>query len=213
MVKGRSAIPRGYQAVMPYLRVRDAASAIKFYKKAFGATESFRLKMAGKIGHAELEISGAVVMLSDEFPDAKALGPKALKGTTVHLTVYVEDVDKAVAKAVKAGARIRRPVADQFYGDRSGQIEDPFGHVWSLQTRIEKVSPKDMQKRLDALMRSGGEPARKVARASRVSRAARKPARRSAAKAVRRPAAKRSASRKVAPARRAGSARRAAKRR
>jgi len=154
MVNARSGVPRGYQAVMPYLRVRDAASAIKFYKKVFGADERFRLRMAGKIGHAELVIGGAVVMISDEFPEVKAFGPQALKGTSVVMTVYVDDVDRLVAKAVKAGARVRRPVADQFYGDRTGQIEDPFGHVWSIQTRVEKVSPKDMQKRLNALLRA-----------------------------------------------------------
>jgi len=139
---------------MPYLRVRDAASAIKFYKKVFGAEERFRLKMAGKVGHAELVMGGAVVMISDEFPEVNAVGPQALKGTSVVMAVYVDDVDRLVAKAVKAGAKVRRPVADQFYGDRTGQIEDPFGHVWSIQTRIEKVSPADMQKRLNALLRA-----------------------------------------------------------
>lgn len=139
---------------MPYLRVRDAASAIKFYKKVFGAEERYRLKMAGKIGHAELVIGGCVVMLSDEFPEASAVGPKALKGTSVGLALYVDDVDKLVQKAVKAGAKLRRPVSDQFYGDRAGQIEDPFGHVWLIQTRIEKVAPKDMQKRLTAMLRA-----------------------------------------------------------
>jgi PhnB protein len=137
---------------MPYLRVADAASAIKFYKKVFGATEAFRLKMGGKIGHAELNIGGAVVMLSDEFPDIAAIGPKALKGTSVLLAVYVVDVDRTVARALKAGAVLRQPVADRFYGDRTGQIEDPFGHVWSIQTRIARVTPKDMQKRLDQLI-------------------------------------------------------------
>jgi PhnB protein len=154
MVNARSGVPRGYQAVMPYLRVRDAASAIKFYKKVFGAEERFRLKMAGKVGHAELVMGGAVIMLSDEFPEAKAVGPQALRGTSVVMTVYVDDVDRLVAKAVKAGAKVRRPVADQFYGDRTGQIEDPFGHVWSIQTRVERVSPKEMQKRLNDLLRA-----------------------------------------------------------
>ncbi|MGE0765802.1 MAG: VOC family protein [Hyphomicrobiaceae bacterium] len=154
MVNARSGVPRGYQAVMPYLRVRDAASAIRFYKTVFGASERYRLKMAGKIGHAELELGGSTVMLSDEFPEVNAIGPKALKGTSVSLTVYVENVDRVVAKAVKAGAKIRRAAADQFYGDRSAQIEDPFGHVWSIQSRIEKVNPKDMQKRLNALVKA-----------------------------------------------------------
>lgn len=176
MVNARSGVPRGYQAVMPYLRVRDAANAIKFYKRVFGAEERYRLKMAGKIGHAELVIGGCVVMLSDEFPEASAVGPKALKGTSVGLTLYVDDVDKLVQKAVRAGAKLRRPVSDQFYGDRAGQIEDPFGHVWLIQTRIEKVAPKDMQKRLTAMLRAeasaavakrkGGRGGKKAASAS-----------------------------------------------
>jgi PhnB protein len=143
---------------MPYLRVRDAASAIKFYKKVLGAKESFRLKMAGKIGHAELDVGGAVVMISDEFPDAKAVGPRTLKGTSVHLAVYVENADKLMAKAVRAGAKIRQAVRDQFYGDRMGQFEDPFGHVWSVHTRIQNVAPRDMQKRLDAMLRGEETP-------------------------------------------------------
>jgi len=154
MVNTKSGVPRGYQAVMPYLRVRDAASAIRFYKKVFGAAERYRLKMGGKIGHAELELGGSTIMISDEFPEVNAVGPKALKGTSVGLAVYVDNVDQVVAKAVKAGAKVRRAAADQFYGDRAAQIEDPFGHVWSIQSRIEKVSPSDMQKRLNALLKA-----------------------------------------------------------
>ncbi|MGE0698186.1 MAG: VOC family protein [Hyphomicrobiaceae bacterium] len=189
MVKAKSGVPRGYQAVMPYLRVGDAAAAIKFYKKAFGAKENYRLTMAGKIGHAELDVGGSVLMLSDEFPDAKAIGPKALKGTSVMLTLYVADVDKVVAKAVRAGARVRREVADQFYGDRMGQIEDPYGHVWSIQTRIEKVTPKDMQRRLNAMLQGDHPraPARKPGRPAKAvpapAAAARKPAAKRPAKA------------------------------
>lgn len=197
MVNARSGVPRGYQAVMPYLRVSDAASAIRFYKKVFGAAERYRLRMAGKVGHAELDLGGCVVMLSDEFPEVKAVGPKVLKGTSVMLTVYVDDVDKVVAKAVKAGAKLRRAVADQFYGDRMGQIEDPYGHVWSIQTRIEKVTPKDMQARLNAMLRSGaaaaekraagggskrGRPATRATKAAPVKAASRKSARKPAAK-------------------------------
>ena len=193
---------------MPYLRVRDAASAIKFYKKVFGAAERYRLRMAGKVGHAELDLGGCVVMLSDEFPEMKAVGPKALKGTTVALTIYVDDVDKVVAKAVKAGAKLRRAVADQFYGDRSGQIEDPFGHVWSIQTRIEKVTPKDMQSRLNAMLRAGASEvvARRAAagpsaaKRGRPAKAAssRKSAPRKAAKGSRKPAARKGGRRKAA---------------
>lgn len=155
MVRSKSGVPRGYQAVMPYLRVRDAVNAIKFYKRAFGATENFRLKMpGGKLGHAELNFGGAVIMLSDEFPEHKAVGPRTLKGTSVTIALYVADVDKAMTKAVKAGAKVRMAAMDQFYGDRSGQVEDPYGHVWSIQSRIEKVAPKEMQKRLTAMLRS-----------------------------------------------------------
>ncbi|MGD9804871.1 MAG: VOC family protein [Hyphomicrobiaceae bacterium] len=202
-------MPRGYQAVMPYLRVRDAAAAIKFYKKVFGATERYRLKMAGKIGHAELEIGGCTVMLSDEFPEANAVGPKALKGTTVVLTVYVGNVDQVVAKAVKAGAKIRRAVADQFYGDRTGQIEDPFGHVWSIQSRLEKVNPKDMQKRLNALLKTEASAA--VARRSTTGRGAKAVRGKKAAKSpVETAPAKKAATRK-APMRKAATRKTAAK--
>ena len=202
MVNSRSGVPRGYQAVMPYLRVRDAASAIRFYKKVFGAAERYRLRMAGKVGHAELDLGGCVVMLSDEFPEVKAIGPKALKGTSVMLTVYVDDVDKVVAKALKAGAKLRRSVADQFYGDRMGQIEDPFGHVWSIQTRIEKVTPKDMQARLNAMLRAGASAAvaRKAGGRGAKRAGARKAPSRKAAAAK---AAVKTASRKVMPKRRA----------
>lgn len=154
MMRPKSSVPRGYQAVMPSLRVKDAAAAIKFYKKVFGASESYRLKMGGRLAHAEITIGGATVMISDEFPEMKAVGPQTLKGTSVSLTVYVDDADKLVAKAEKAGAKIRRPVADMFYGDRVGLIEDPFGHVWSVHTRIKKIAPKEMQKALTAMMRA-----------------------------------------------------------
>jgi uncharacterized glyoxalase superfamily protein PhnB len=183
---------------MPYLRVRDAASAIRFYKKAFGATERYRLRMAGKVGHAELDLGGCVVMLSDEFPDMKAVGPQSLKGTSVVLTVYVDDADKAVAKAIKAGAKLRRPVADQFYGDRSGQIEDPFGHVWNIQTRVEKVSPQDMQKRLNAMLRAGASAAVEKRAAGRPAKRGR-PAKVAASKdAASKGAPRKSAARKAA---------------
>jgi PhnB protein len=199
MVNARSGVPRGYQAVMPYLRVRDAASAIRFYKKVFGAKERYRLRMGGKIGHAELEVGGCTLMLSDEFPEVSAVGPKALKGTSVSLTVYVDNVDQVVAKAVKAGAKLRRPVADQFYGDRAGQIEDPFGHVWLIQSRIEKVDPKEMQKRLNAMLKA--EAAAAVARRA-AGRGVKGGRGRKAAKAAR-AAPARKAGRKAAPARKA----------
>ena len=152
----KTSVPAGYNAVMPYLRVKGAAEAIEFYKAAFGAKERFRLTMGDRLGHAEIEIGGAIIMLSDEFPEKNILGPKSLKGTTFALSIYVDDVDALFAKAVAAGGAAKRPPTDEFYGDRTGQIEDPFGHLWMIQARIEDVSPKEMQKRLDALM--AGEP-------------------------------------------------------
>ena len=159
----KSPIPKGYAAVNPYLRVKGAADAIAFYKKAFGAKERFRLPMGDRLGHAEIDIGGTTVMLSDEFPDHGAVGPATLKGTSVVLSLYVADADATFKKAVAAGAKVRRPLTDEFYGDRTGQIEDPFGHVWMIAQRIEEVSPKEMQKRLDAMMAGDGGPAEKVA--------------------------------------------------
>jgi PhnB protein len=157
------AVPEGYQAVMPYLRVHAAADAIAFYKKAFGAKERFRLTMGDRIGHAELNINGCVVMLSDEFPEMDVLGPKALKGTTITLMLQVADCDAAMKKAVAAGAKITRPATDEFYGDRTGQVQDPFGHVWMIQQNIETVTPKEMQKRLDQMMADpASEPTKKT---------------------------------------------------
>ena len=163
MAKSSSPIPKGYNAVNPYLRIKGAADAIAFYKKAFGATERYRLPMGDRLGHAEIDIGGTTVMLSDEFPDHGAVGPATLKGTSVVLSLYVADADATFKKAVAAGAKVRRPLTDEFYGDRTGQVEDPFGHVWMIAQRIEDVPPKEMQKRLDAMMAGGSEAAAKVA--------------------------------------------------
>ena len=152
MAATKAIVPETYNMVMPYLRVRGASEAIEFYKKAFGAKKRLQLKMGDRIGHAELEIGGCVVMLADEFPEMGVVGPKALKGTTVTMCLYVADVDKAISKAEAAGAKVLRPAADMFYGCRSGQIEDPFGHVWMLQHEIEKVPAREMQKRMDKMM-------------------------------------------------------------
>lgn len=148
----KSPTPEGYNAVMPYLRVKGAAEAVEFYKKAFGAKKRMLLKMGDRVGHAEVEIGGSVIMLSDEFPEMGVVGPKALKGTSVTIALYSADVDKTMAKAVAAGAKVTRPATDEFYGERSGQVEDPFGHVWMIQTRIEEVSPREMQKRLNKMV-------------------------------------------------------------
>jgi PhnB protein len=152
MPKVKYKAPKGYGDAMAYLRVGDAAEAIAFYTTAFGATERFRLMMGDRIGHAELMFGETCVMLSGEFPEMGIVGPKALGGTSVSMLLYVADVDAVIARAVAAGAVLKRPATDEFYGDRAGQIEDPFGHVWMIQTHIEDVSPKKMQKRLDAMM-------------------------------------------------------------
>ena len=148
----KTSVPEGYNAVMPYLRVKGAAEALEFYRRAFGAKKRMMLTMGGRIGHAEVEIGGSVIMFADEFPEMGAVGPETMKGTTVTLALYVADVDKAMAKAVAAGAKVKMPAADHFYGHRMGQIEDPFGHVWMLQKEIEKIAPREMQKRADTMM-------------------------------------------------------------
>jgi PhnB protein len=146
-------IPDGYPQVSPYLVVDDGAKAIDFYTKVLGATERMRMGApGGKIGHAELQIGDSVVMLADEFPDMGAVSPKTVGGTPVTLGMYVEDVDKTFDAAVKAGAKALRPVENQFYGDRSGQIEDPFGHRWSISSHIEDVPPDEMAKRAQEAM-------------------------------------------------------------
>ena len=141
-------IPDGYPQVTPYLCVDGASAAIDFYGRVFGATE--RMRMLGpddKIGHAELQIGDSVIMLSDEFPEMGQRGPKAIGGTPVTMSVYVEDVDDVFERAVGAGATALRPVENQFYGDRSGQFEDPFGHRWNVATHVEDVSPDEMARR------------------------------------------------------------------
>ncbi len=146
-------IPDGYPVVSPYLCVDGAEDAIAFYAAVFGATERIRLGSPdGKIGHAELAIGDSVVMIADEFPDWGARGPGAYGGTAVTLSVYVEDVDATFARATERGAQVVRPVEDQFYGDRSGQFLDPWGHRWSVATRIEDVAPDEIARRAAAVM-------------------------------------------------------------
>ncbi|MGH7424923.1 MAG: VOC family protein [Candidatus Methylomirabilales bacterium] len=141
-------IPDGYPEVSPYLCIDGAGAAIEFYRKVFGAAERMRMPApGGKIGHAELQIGGSVIMLSDEYPEMGMRGPKAIGGTPVTMSLYVEDVDATFDLAVEAGAKALRPVEDQFYGDRSGQFEDPFGHRWSVATHIEDVPPEEMAMR------------------------------------------------------------------
>ena len=139
-------IPPGYASVTPYLIVRGAAKAIDFYQRAFGAVELFRLDSPdGTLGHAEIRIGNSPIMLADGmggYPDPLTLG-----GSSVSFMLYVPDVDAAFARAIAAGAMVKRPVADQFYGDRTGTLADPFGHVWSLATHVEDVSPQEMDRR------------------------------------------------------------------
>ncbi len=143
------AIPEGYEGPTAYLIVDGAAAAIEFYKKAFEAKESGRfLNPDGKIGHADLTIGKGHIMLADEAPAMGIRGPQAYGGSPVSLSIYVEDVDRVVARAVAAGAKLTRPVADQFYGDRTGGVTDPFGHIWYVMTHVEDVSMEEMQKRM-----------------------------------------------------------------
>lgn len=155
-------IPDGYPALTPYLIVSDGSAAIAFYGRAFGATERLRLtRPDGKIGHAELGIGDSVIMLADEFPEHGARSPHTVGGSPVMLHLYVAEADKVVAAAVAAGARLIRPVQDQFYGDRSGGVTDPFGHIWHIATHIEDVSPEEIDRRAAAAMavQSDGQPA------------------------------------------------------
>ena len=143
--------PEGYHTATPYLIVRDAARAIEFYKKAFGAKELMRMaEPSGKIGHAEIKIGDSPIMLADEVPGMGYRSPESLGGSPVSILLYVEDVDAVFNQAVAAGAKVQRPVADQFYGDRTGGVTDPFGHVWYVATHIEDVSPEEMRKRTAA---------------------------------------------------------------
>jgi PhnB protein len=145
-------IPDGHHTVAPYLAIKNAVGALEFYKKAFGATETYKLIVPdGRLGHAELRLGDSLIMLSDEFPEFGGKAPEALGGSPVSIHLYVEDVDAFVKRAVAAGAREVKPVADQFYGDRSGQLEDPYGHLWWVATHKEDVAPEEMQKRVRAL--------------------------------------------------------------
>ncbi len=150
-------IPDGYHTVTPYLYIRGAAAAIDFYKKAFGATEMFRMPgPGGRVMHAEIKIGDSPIMLADEFPDMGARSPQTLGGVSSSILLYVEDVDARFARAVEAGAKVQRPLKDQFYGDRSGTVEDPYGHVWTIATHKEDVSAEDMQRRAADAMKQHG---------------------------------------------------------
>lgn len=145
---GVNPIPESYPRITPYLCVDGAAAAIDFYTRVFGATERMRMPGPdGTIGHAELQLGDGVLMLADEYPEMGIRGPKSIGGTPVTISVYVEDVDAVFESAVQAGATSLRAVGDQFYGDRSGQFEDPFGHRWSVASHIEDLSPDEISRR------------------------------------------------------------------
>jgi len=149
-------IPDGYHSVTPYLSIKGAAKAIEFYKRAFSATELFRLVAPnGEIGHAEIKIGDSPIMLADPCEEGAFRNPQSLGGSSVGLHVYVEDVDALFVQAVDAGAKALRPVQNQFYGDRTGTLEDPFGHVWFLATHKEELTPEEINRRAEALFKQG----------------------------------------------------------
>ena len=150
-------IPEGYHTATPYLILKDAAQGIEFYKRAFAATELMRFPApGGRIGHAEIKIGDSHIMLADEFPDMGHKSPKSLGGTPVSIMLYVKDVDATTAQAVSAGGKLTRAVKDQFYGDRSGTVEDPFGHVWHISTHKEDIAPDEMDRRVKEAMKQQG---------------------------------------------------------
>jgi PhnB protein len=150
--------PQGYHSVTPYMVVRGGAAALEFYAKAFGAEKTMQLDMPdGSIAHAEMRIGDSMVMMSEENEAWGTKGPLTLGGSAMFLMIYVPDVDAAFARAIAAGATEVRPVADQFYGDRSGTLKDPFGHQWTLATHIEDVSAEEGQRRMEAEFSQGGQ--------------------------------------------------------
>ena len=157
MANNVKAVPDGYHTVTPYLTIRNAAAALDFYKKAFGADELFRVAAPdGKVGHAEIRIGDSSIMLSDEFPEMGANSPQSLGGSPVMIHLYVENVDALVDRAINAGGRLDRPVADQFYGDRGGMVTDPFGHKWWIATHVEDVPPDELEQRAAAMFGAAG---------------------------------------------------------
>jgi len=146
-------IPEGYHSLTPYLIVDGAAEAMEYYKKAFGAVELFRMEHEGKIGHAEMKIGDSPFMLGDEMAQFK--GPKSIGGTPVSLMIYVDNVDTIYPQAIAAGGTELKPLQDQFYGDRSGMLMDPFGHIWNVATHKEDVTPEEIEKRLAAMHGQG----------------------------------------------------------
>ncbi len=152
---GVKPIPEGYRSITPYLVVKGANRAIDFYKQAFGATEIMRMPGPNNtIMHAELRIGDSVIMLADEMPGAPYRSPEAFGGSPVSLMIYIDDVDNVFSRALSLGARQVREVQDQFYGDRSGNLVDPFGHVWTVATHVEDVAPDEIERRMSTLPKS-----------------------------------------------------------
>ena len=152
-------IPEGYHSITPYLIVKGAAEALEFYGKAFNATEVMRLPgPGGKVMHAELQIGNSRVMMADECPEMQALAPDSPGKSGVGICLYVENVDEIVARAIDAGATVQRPLQDQFYGDRSATLQDPYGHVWTVATHIEDISEDEMNRRMEEMMKQPPPP-------------------------------------------------------
>lgn len=155
MINRVNLLAQGYHTVSPYLIIRNAANAIEFYKRAFGANELMRMTLPdGKVGYAEIQIGDSIIMIADEFPDMDTHSPLKFEGSPVRMHLYVNDVDSFISHAVTSGAKITRQIQDQFFGDRSGGIEDPFGHRWSIATRKENVSREEMMKRFKMMIES-----------------------------------------------------------
>ena len=153
-------VPKGYRTVTPYLTIRGAADALAFYAQAFGAKEKVRMSMPdGSIMHAEIQIGDSMVMIAEENPGWGTTSPQTLGGNATSVMLYVKDCDAFVARAVGAGAKVTRPLENQFWGDRYGQVQDPYGHKWSVATHVEDVSPKQMKLRVEAAIRQMGPPA------------------------------------------------------
>jgi uncharacterized glyoxalase superfamily protein PhnB len=166
MKNGVKAVPDGFHTVTPHLILKNGSAAIEFYKKAFGAKELFQMPGPdGRLMHAEIVIGDSIVMLADEFPEMGARGPQTLGGSTVTISLYVEDMDAVFNQALAAGAQVRMPPMDMFWGDRYGQVTDPFGHVWSLCTHKEDVSPEELAKRAQAAFAGAPEGCREPAHA------------------------------------------------
>jgi len=158
-------IPDGYHTITPALTIRDCARAIEFYKQAFGAKQRGDVAKGpdGKVMHAELQIGDSVIMMSDEFPEYGTLSPQSTGGSSVQLHIYLDNVDTAFDRAVKAGATVTMPVADQFWGDRYGTMKDPFGHKWSIATHVKDMSEDDMRRAMDEMMAKQSEKMKKTA--------------------------------------------------